>query len=458
VTGLRLETGYVVRENRQFPAGGANSLHGAGLPTDSNDPFSGRKPVETLMSNRSSRDSDLERLRIRDGERRAAHGRRRWPFFLLGAILVIVILTYLMKPSPVEVVTAKMESGGPAEEGGSVLTANGYIEARHQTAVAARTTGRLAEVFVEEGDTVRQGEMVARLIDEDERALLVQAEAALALARARLEQARATETDAVRRAGRRAELRAQNLIGDEEAQAAETIGEAARADRSAAEANVRVAEANLQTAKLALDKTRVTAPFTGVVLRKDAEVGEIVGPIMTSNTARAGAVVTIADMNTLEVGVDINESYIARIAGGMPADVVLDAHPDVHFPAEVRAIYPSADRDKATIPVRVRFLSGDPRIRPDLGAKVSFLKTRPTTEILTVRRLIRLPSAAVQSKNGEKFVWTVRNGKVEPATVTLGETSGSLVEILSGVNEGDQVVSQPARLRKGQRVRVTNPQ
>jgi RND family efflux transporter MFP subunit len=410
------------------------------------------------MSDRPSPASDLERLRIGDSERISARRRRRWPFYLLGAIVLIVVLAVLMKPTPVEVVAAKTEGGGPAEEGESVLTANGYIEARHQTAVAARTTGRLAELFVEEGDTVRQGDVVARLIDEDERSTVSQADAALALARAQLEQARAAEADALRRAKRRAELRAQDLIGEEEAQTAQTAVETTRANRQASEANVQVAQANLQTAKLSLDKTRVTAPFAGVVLRKDAEVGEIVGPIMTSNTARAGAVVTIADMMTLEVGVDINESYIARIAEGMPADVVLDAHPDVHFPGEVRAIYPSADRDKATIPVRVRFLSGDERIRPDLGAKVSFLKTRPTTEIVTVRRVIRIPLAAVQSKNGGKLVWVVRNGKVEPAVVVLGETTGGMVEIASGVNEGDQVVAKAVRLRKGQRVSVANPQ
>jgi RND family efflux transporter MFP subunit len=410
------------------------------------------------MSDRPTPASDLERLRIRDSQRNAGRRRRRWPFYLLGAVALIVALALLTRPTPVEVVAAKTEGGGPAEEGGTILTANGYIEARHQTAVAARTTGRLAEVFVEEGDTVRQGDIVARLIDEDERAMVKQGEAALALAQAQLSQTRAAEADASRRAQRRTELYDQKLIGDEEAQAAQTAAASAVANREAAEANVKVAQANLESAKLALDKTRVAAPFTGVVLRKDAEVGEIVGPIMTSNTARAGAVVTIADMMTLEVGVDINESYIARIHERMPADVVLDAHPEVHFPAEVRAIYPSADRDKATIPARVRFLSIDPRIRPDLGAKVSFMKNRPTTEIVTVRRVIRIPAAAVQSKNGEKLVWVIRDGKAEPATVTLGESSGAMVEIASGLNEGDQVVAKAARLRKGQRVAVANPQ
>lgn len=410
------------------------------------------------MSERTSPASDLERLRIRDAERQPRRGRRRWPFVLLGAVALIVVASVLLKPAQVEVVAAKTEGGGPAEEGGSILTANGYIEARHQTAVAARTTGRLAEVFVEEGDPVEKDQMVARLIDADERALVGQAEASLTLARARLDQAHAAEKDAERRATRRDLLSKQDLIGDEEVEAAQTQSDMARADRAAAEAGVKVALANLETAKLSLDKTRVTAPFAGVVLRKDAEVGEIVGPIMTSNTARAGAVVTIADMTTLEVGVDINESYIARLSDGMPADVVLDAHPDVHFPAEVRAIYPSADRDKATIPVRVRFLEEDPRIRPDLGAKVTFLQKRPTTEILTIRRVIRIPSSAVQSKNGDRFVWVVRNDKVEPTTVTLGQTTDTQVEILSGLNEGDQVVAKPARLRKGQRVRVANPQ
>jgi len=400
--------------------------------------------------------SDLERLRIRDGKRKPARGRRRWPFVLLGLVVVVVILGLLLRPPEVQVIPAKPAGGGPAEEGGVILTANGYIEARHQTAVAARTTGRLAEVYVEEGDPVEKGQIVARLIDDDEQALVRQAEANLALSKARLEQARAAEADAERRAKRRVNLLERNQISQEEHDTALTEAETARADRMAAEAGIRVAEAELDAARNELEKTRVTAPFAGVVLRKDAEVGEIVGPIMTSNTARAGAVVTIADMTTLEVGVDINESYIARLSANVPADVVLDAHPDVHFPAEVRSIYPSADRDKATIPVRVRFLVEDVRIRPDLGAKVSFLQKRTTTDVVTVRKVIRVPESAIRAKNGQSIVWVVRNGRAEEAVVTLGDKVGSEVEVAAGINEGDQViVKSPARLRRGMRVRVS---
>jgi RND family efflux transporter MFP subunit len=242
-------------------------------------------------------------------------------------------------------------------------------------------------------------------------------------------------------------------MSDEEAQTAETAAATARADRLAAEASVKVALASLETARLELEKTRVTAPFSGVVLRKDAEVGEIVGPIMTSSTARAGAVVTIADLQTLEVGVDINESYIARLALGQPADVVLDAHPEVHFPGEVRAIYPSADRDKATIPVRVRFLVDDERVRPDLGAKVTFLERRPTNEIVTVKQVMTVPATAVRSQNGKSIAWIVRDGKLEPVVVSIGEAEGDAVPVISGLNEGDQVVVQPTpRTHKGMRV------
>jgi HlyD family secretion protein len=219
---------------------------------------------------------------------------------------------------------------------------------------------------------------------------------------------------------------------------------------------VRVAQALLDAARLELAKTRINAPFAGVVLRKDAEVGEIVGPIMTSTTARAGAVVTIADMHTLEVGVDINESYIARLAVAMPADVVLDAHPEVHFPGEIRAIYPSADRDKATIPVRIRFLVRDDRIRPDLGAKVTFMERRPTSEIVVVKKSLRIPASAVHTRNGEKLVWLAREGKAEPVTVSVSEPRGSEVEVISGLNEGDQVIvdGTAARLHKGMRVKA----
>ncbi len=397
---------------------------------------------------------DLDRLRIPEGQRRRQRRKRRWPFVLLGIIAVITGLTIVMRPTDVRVAAARIGGGGPADAGGAVLTANGYVEARHQASVAARTTGRLAAVLVEEGDPVEEGEVVARLIDEDQRALLAQAEANLALAEARLDQARSAEADAQRRQKRRADLLAQKRISDEEGQAADTAAESARAERAAMEASVKVAHANVASARLELDKTRIAAPFAGIVLRKDAEVGEIVGPIMTSNTARAGAVVTIADMKTLEVGIDVNESYIARISEGMPADVVLDAHPDVHFPASVRAVFPSADRDKATIPVRVRFLVGDQRIRPDLGAKVTFLQNRTTDQIVVVKKTLRVPAAAIRAKDGQKTAWVVREGKVEPVVLTLGETIGDEVEVLSGLSEGDQVVIEKLnRMRRGLRVR-----
>ncbi len=402
--------------------------------------------------------TDLERLRIREADRRPKRHRRRWPFFAIGIAVLIAAISILSRPTPIRVATARIGGSGPAEAGGSVLTANGYVEARHQASVAARTTGRLASLLVEEGDPVDSNQVVARLIDEDQVAALRQAEANLALARARVEQAKALETESQRRHDRRRELLAQETISEEEAQGAETDLASARAERLAAEAGVKVAQAAVESARLELDKTRVTAPFGGVVLRKDAEVGEIVGPIMTSNTARAGAVVTIADMQTLEVGVDINESYIARLFIGMPADVVLDAHPEVHFPADVRAIFPSADRDKATVPVRVRFLVDDPRIRPDLGAKVSFLKERQSAEIQTIKKTLRIPASALRATDGESSVMVLREGKAEPAEVVVGERLGEEVEILSGLNEGDQVIADgSARIAKGKRVKPVAP-
>jgi RND family efflux transporter MFP subunit len=397
----------------------------------------------------------LARLRITDDERHARHHRRRWPWFALAAVIVVVVLSMVTRPAEVTVATARSGGGGPAEQGKVVLTANGYVEARHQASVAARTTGRLAEVMVEEGDTVSAGQVIARILDDDQVAGVARAEADLQLAQARQVQSEAVETDAGRRAVRRAELRAAGVIGTEEEESADMSARSAAAELQAARAQVAVARAALRTARLELDKTLITAPFGGAVLRKDAEVGEIVGPIMTSSTARAGAVVTIADLRTLEVGVDVNESYIARLALGMPADVVLDAHPEVHFPGEVRAIYPSADRDKATIPVRVRFLAADVRVRPDLGAKVSFLETRPTTAILTVPKVLRIPVAALREQDGRTRVWLVGDGKVAPVDVTVGARSGDSVEILSGLEDGDQVVLDGAsRLRPGQRVRI----
>ena len=408
-----------------------------------------------MADGRGAASADLGKLRITDDERRGRRKPRRWPWFLLAAAVVIAVLVFVSRPATVTVATARSGGGGPAEQGGVVLTTNGYVEARHQASVAARATGRLAEVMVEEGDTVSAGQVVARLLDEDQLAAVARAEADLALARARQAQVEAVEVDARRRAVRRADLRAAGAIGAEEDESADTVALTAVAEVNAARAQVGVARAALQIARLELDKTRVTAPFAGAVLRKDAEVGEIVGPIMTSNTARAGAVVTIADLGTLEVGVDVNESYIARVVLGMPCDVVLDAYPEIHYPGEVRSVYPSADRDKATIPVRVRFVAADARVRPDLGAKVTFLERRPTDLITTGPKVLRVPAVAVREQAGGRRVWVVRDGKAAAAAVTVGERSGELVEILTGLEDGDQVVVDgAARLRQGQRVRI----
>ncbi len=399
--------------------------------------------------------TELGRLRLTEEQRRPARRRRRWPWVVLGLTAVAVAAGWLLRPAVVRVAAAQYGRGGPVEAGRPILTANGYIEARHQAAVAARTTGRLAEVYVEEGDSVAAETVVATLIADDQRALVARAQADLALARAQLEQAVVAADEAARRARRRAEMQASGLIGDEEGEAAEAEAARTAAARTAAQAGVQVAAANLESARLELDKTNVRAPFAGTVLRKDAEVGEIVGPIMTSNTARAGAVVTIADMATLEVGVDINESYIAKLSTGTPADIVLDAHPETHFPGEVRAIYPSADRDKATVPVRVRFLAADARVRPDLGAKVTFLETRPTDQIVTAPRVLQVPAAAVR----DGAVWVVREGKLAATAPEFGERRGDDIEVLAGLEDGEQVVvAGPARLREGQRVRVArNP-
>ena len=418
------------------------------LPAGRDPPQTGK--VRTVTDPRSA---DLASLRITDEERHSRRRPRRWPWIVLAAVVVAVALSFVMRPAQVTVATAR--SGGPAGQGQAVLTANGYIEARHQASVAARITGRLAEVMVEEGDTVAVDQVVARLLDDDQIAAVERADADLQLAEAGQAQAEVVATDADRRAVRRAELRSAGVIGSEEEETADTEARSAAALTQAARAQVAVARAALRTARLELEKTRITAPFAGAVLRKDAEVGEIVGPIMTSNTARAGAVVTIADLRTLEVGVDVTATYNARLAVGMAADVVMDAHPDVHFPGEIRAIYPSADRDKATIPVRVRFVAMDGRVRPDLGAKVTFLEQRGADRILTVPKVLHVPTAALREQDGQTRVWRVREGRVATIDVTVGARAGESVEILTGLEDGDQVVVDgAARLRPGQRVRI----
>ena len=398
--------------------------------------------------------SDLERLRIRREDEpakapspfasgpppvRVAGGSRRAIWIMLALLLVALLVGFLAFGSRApEVVTAPVEVTGGASGGGMpAITASGYVVARTKASVAAKVAGRLAYLGVSEGSKVRKGEIIARIEGTDLAAALEAARASAAQATAENAQAK---SDLVRATA----LEGRGVISAVELENARTKANALAAAERAAAANARLAAAQLEN-------TNVRAPFDGTVLRKDAEVGEIVAPSSAGGALSRTAIVTMADLATLEVEVDVNEAYIARITNGQAARITLDAYPDTSFAATVRQVVPTADRQKATVLVKVAIDDKDPRILPEMGARVDFVPEGQSPAQAAAPRRVYVPAAAIV----EGKVWLVEQGKAKSQSVTPGVQDGARVEVKNGLT-GDEtvIVSPPNGLKDGASVRV----
>ena len=386
---------------------------------------------------------DISALRINRDAPRATSG-SRWKAWLLGvAVLVIagVAFALLRAPRAIEVQVAPVSvTGGGA--GSSGISANGYVVARTKASVSAKIAGRLEYLGVTEGSHVRQGEVIARIESNIYRAELQAAKAQITEAQAQLVQAR-------RDLERAKKLRDQGVIATSDLENAQTKVDVLVASLDNMIAQRKLAEANVEN-------TLVRAPFDGTVLRKDAEVGEVVAPSVGGGLTR-GAVVTMADFSTLEVEVDVNEAYIARIRQAAPARITLDAYPDTTFRGSVRQVVPTADRQRATVQVKVSILDRDPRILPEMGARVDFLSTDTVPAAAGAPR-IRVPAAAVRQENGKTVVWLVREERLERREVDAGPVSGGFREIRRGLAGGELLltggVDEP---RAGMRVKAKSP-
>jgi len=384
---------------------------------------------------------DLSRLRIQRDEPAPRRAAPRWPWIVLAAVVLVAAIALMaLRPRATEVriATASATGGGTATAAG--ITANGYVVARTKASVSAEVMGRLEYLGVEEGSVVRKGEVIARIQSADYRA-------ALNAARARVQQLRLETEQAQRDLERAEKLHREGVI-------AATEVENARTRHASFVAQTAAAVAQGAEAAASLEHTNVRAPFGGTVLRKDAEVGEMVAPSSAGGGLTRTAIVTMADLSTLEVEVDVNEAYIAQVRGGQPCRITLDAYPDTSFAGQVRQVVPTADRQKATVQVKVSILDRDPRILPEMGAKVEF--TRGAGEALSsAARRVMVPSAAVVRRGDEARVWVVADGKASARTVDVGPTRGDQVEIRRGLEGGEQVVlDAPAGLAEGARVRV----
>jgi RND family efflux transporter MFP subunit len=397
---------------------------------------------------------DLTKLKI-DKSSMTLHGSKRAKArpWIIGVVIVLLafgMYSYVINPT-VEVEVATVSLLYPSQTF-TLLNASGYVVAQRKASVSSKATGRLEWLGVEEGSTVKKNDVLARLEDRDVAASRDQAAANVENTRAALQQAKVERDDAALNLKRSKDLVAKGYISQMDHDTAEARYNRAQAAVSGAEAAITSAQAALKAADVAVEYTRIRAPFDAVVLTKDADVGDIVTPFGAAVNAKA-AVVTIADMSSLQVEADVSESNLARVKPGQPCEIQLDALPDKRFRGTVHMIVPTADRAKASVMVKVRFLDKDPRILPEMSAKVAFLEHAVTGNEENPK--VVLNPGAVVSRNGGRAVFVVTQGRARETAVRTGEKIGDMLEVLDGVKAGDKVVlNPPKRLKTGSKVSI----
>jgi RND family efflux transporter MFP subunit len=390
---------------------------------------------------------DLAALKIdRSLERAGGRSRKtRWLrkialwVVIAGSIAIAALLLkgFLDTPIEVQLATATLTSQAQAN---AVLTASGYVVARRKAAVASKGTGTLVFLGVEEGDKVKKGQVIARLDDSD-------VTASLERARENLRVAEADLNDAKQSLERQRILLERDMVARAEYDLAE-----ARYKRVVA--GIDAAKFAVKEAQVAVDNTRIVAPFDGTVLKKNADVGEIVAPLAGAASSKA-AVVTIADMSSLEVEADVSEANITRVVPEQSCEIRLDAYPDRRYFGYVTKIVPTADRAKATVMVKIRFKDYDERVLPEMGAKITFFAPGSGQTDGQTESFLAVPSAAVTSQNGDSAVFRVEDDRAVEIPVVLGQRAGNLVEIKEGLKEGDKVIGKiDPQLRNGSKVLI----
>jgi RND family efflux transporter MFP subunit len=398
---------------------------------------------------------DLSKLKIDKSAPAYRPLRRRKFIYMIGAlsfILVIAILygTGVLKRA-IEVDVANVTQVYPSQTF-TLLNASGYVVAQRKAAVASKVTGRLISLAVEEGSEVKKGEIIARLENEDAIASRDQAMAALKASQHNLELAQAEMTEAQLAFDRHKELLDNEFVSKSSYDTAEARYKKARAAVEAAKAEVNLSKAFLHGAEVAVEYSLIRAPFDAVVLTKNADVGDIVTPIGAAANAKS-AVVTIADMDSLLVEVDVSESNLQLVKIGQPCEIQLDALPDSRFRGKVHMIVPTADRTKATILVKVSFVDKDSSILPEMSAKVAFLSRDIKDEEQAPRTA--LLESAILNQDNKKTVFLINRNRVKETPITIGEKFGDMVEVLSGVKAGDRVVLSPLeKIRNGSRIKI----
>src|SRR6202451_166854 len=399
---------------------------------------------------------DLGALRI-DKDKRQERKTGKIFGIILAAILVVALVAgatfYSRNSAPVVEVAAAQKAGnaGPT----ALLNASGYVTPRRRATIAAKITGRVIGVYFDEGVHVKEGQILAKLDDSDVKRALDSAVADRNSTRAQIADYEVQLKNAELLVHRSKELQAAGVQSQEILDNAVTSADSLRAKIALTKEQVAAAESRINEAQQAVDNTVIRAPFEGIVVSKDAQVGEMVSPISAGGGFTRTGIATIVDMNSNEIEVDVNEAYIARVVPGQNVTAVLDAYPDWQIPSRVRTVIPTADRQKATVKVRISFLKLDPRILPDMGIKVTFFGAEPEQKNGAAEPAVLIPQDAVRDDQGKKIVFLVKNDHLERRAVGLGATRGSDAEILAGLDAGDTVVVKgPATLRDGEAVEI----
>ncbi len=374
--------------------------------------------------------------------------RQSRPWIKWVVLLVIVAAAgaagwqYVNRPRPIEVETAAVTQRAAGMQA-AVLNASGYVTARRRATVSSKITGKVVEVNVEEGMAIREGQVLARLDDSQFRASLALAEAQAEAARRNVRESEVRLAEARLALDRAQRLAADklNTAADLDAARAQVDSLAARID--AAGEQVRVAERQIDVERMNLDNTVIRAPFAGVAVSKDAQPGEMVSPNSAGGGFTRTGICTLVDMRSLEIEVDVNENYINRVADGQPVTAVLNAYPDWQVPAHVITTVPKADRQKATVLVRIGFAELDPRILPDMGVKVTFMRQNAPDEASGTRPMMLVPKNAIRSENSQSYAYVVNAGVVDRRAVRTGGADGDRVEVIAGLTAGERVVLSP---------------
>ena len=409
---------------------------------------------------------DLSSLKISDHARTPhSSGGRKFGYFSAGlGIVILAVGLYFWLHTPklvVEVMAARKATPGQAA---TLLNASGYVTPRRRATVAAKITARVTVVYAEEGMRVKEGDVLARLDDSDAQVRLASAKADRDAAQAGIEDLQVNLANAERELGRANALLKEGVQTQQAVDVAQTLVDSYRARIRLTKEQVSATEAKIVVAQQDVDNCTVRAPFTGLVVSKDAQIGEMVSPISAGGGFTRTGIATVVDMNSLEVEVDVNESYIARVREGQPVTSILDAYPDWPIPSKVRTVIPTADRQKATVKVRISFDHLDPRILPDMGVKVAFLDNsqagagaKKDGDEAKAAPQVLIPQDAVvkDGDSGHSVVFVVRDAKVERRAVSLGGNHGTDVEVFAGIADGDSVVVKPPPgLRDGQEVEI----